>query len=144
MIALDTNILVAAHRTDAKFHTQADHCVAELAESGKDWAIPWPCVHEFLAIVTHPRIFVPPTPLADAVAQVRCWLEAPYLQLLGELPDYWGHLESVLTTGHIEGPLVHDAHVAALCLQHRVTELWTADRDFSRFPTLSTANPLVG
>lgn len=143
MIAIDTNLLVYAHREDAKLHQQADRCLAALAEGGRDWAIPWPCLHEFLAIVTHPRIFVPPTPLADAIDQVRCWMESPTLHLLGELTDYWPHLESVLQTGRVEGPLVHDARIAALCRQHRVTALWTADRDFSRFPGLPTKNPLL-
>lgn len=143
MMAVDTNILVAAHREDAKFHSAADRCLAELAEGKRDWAIPWPCLHEFLAIVTHPKIFVPPTPLPDAIAQVHCWLASPTVQVLAELSDYWVHLEAVLTAGGVEGPLVHDAHIAALCRQHRVTELWTADRDFSRFRALSTVNPLV-
>jgi uncharacterized protein len=64
LIAVDTNILVYAHREDSPFHTAAFHRVAELAEGPASWAIPWPCLHEFLAIVTHPRIYAPPTPLA--------------------------------------------------------------------------------
>jgi uncharacterized protein len=56
VIAVDTNILVYAHRQDSPFHKAAFRRVAELAEGPATWAIPWPCVHEFLAIVTHPRI----------------------------------------------------------------------------------------
>jgi len=63
VIAVDTNILVYAHREDADWHDAAYARLAELAEGRASWAIPWPCVHEFLAIVTHPRIFSPPTPL---------------------------------------------------------------------------------
>ncbi len=143
MIAVDTNILVAAHRVDAQFHLPASRCLKRLAESGRDWAIPWPCVHEFLAVVTHPRIFVPPTPLKEAIAQVQCWLECPSLHCLGELPEYFETLQSVVTASRAEGPLIHDARVAAICLQHRVTTLWTADRDFSRFRQLYTENPLL-
>ena len=72
MIAVDTNILVYSHRSDSPFHQAADKALTDLAESGELWAIPWPCIHEFLAIVTHPRIYDPPTPLADAIAQVEC------------------------------------------------------------------------
>ena len=61
MIAVDTNILLYAHRSDSPWHEPADACMATLAESRAAWAIPWRCFHEFLAIATHPRIFDPPT-----------------------------------------------------------------------------------
>jgi len=69
MIAVDTNILIYAHRADSPFHQQADSALTRLAESGQLWAIPWPCVHEFLAIVTHPEISDPPTPMTNAVEE---------------------------------------------------------------------------
>ena len=70
MIALDTNILVYAHRRDSEWHVRAAAALRNLAESPGSWAIPWPCVHEFLAIVTHPRIFSPPSSVAEALDQV--------------------------------------------------------------------------
>lgn len=143
MIAVDTNILVYAHREDSPFHDAAFQRVRELAEGRANWAIPWPCLHEFLAIVTHPRIYSPPTPLPLALDQVDAWCEAPTLVLLAETPDHWHTLRPLLADGHISGPPVHDARVAALCRQHGVRELWTADRDFSRFPGLIVANPLI-
>jgi predicted nucleic acid-binding protein len=79
LIAVDTNILVYAHREDSPFHDAASKRIAELAEGSATWSIPWPCVHEFLAIVTHPRIYAPPTPLPRALDQVDAWLEAPTL-----------------------------------------------------------------
>ncbi len=84
MIAVDTNILVYAHREDSPFHDTALRRVAELAEGSAMWAIPWPCIHEFLAIVTHPRIYAPPTPLDRALDQVDAWLESPTLAVLAE------------------------------------------------------------
>lgn len=141
MIALDTNILVHAHRTDSPWHTRALDCVATLGS--ERWAIPWPCVHEFLAIATHPKVFDPPTPIEDALVAIETWLEAPLLTLLGELDGYLTVLTSLVRAGRIAGPRVHDARIAALCLQHGVTELWTMDRDFSRFPRLRTRNPLA-
>ncbi len=143
MIALDTNLLVFAHREDSPFHAAAWACVARLAQGRAPWAVPWPCLHEFFSIVTHPRIFSPPTPIASAVDQVEAWLESPTLTLLNESPAHWSTLRPLLEMGHVAGQMVHDARIAALCLQHGVRELWSADRDFSRFPTLRTVNPLV-
>jgi toxin-antitoxin system PIN domain toxin len=142
VIALDTNILVYAHREDSSLHRPAYGRLAELAEGRAAWAIPWPCVHEFLAIVTHPRIFDPPSPLAKALGQVEAWLESPTLALLGEAEDHWPVLRRLLEAGRVSGPRVHDARIATLCLSHGVRELWSADRDFSRFPDLPVRNPL--
>ena len=144
MIALDTNILVYAHRGDSPWHAAAAACVRELAEGAAAWAIPWACVHEFLAIATHPRIYRPPTALDRAVAQVDAWLESPSLVLLGEADGHWGALRAVVRAGKVLGPQVHDARVAATCMAHGVRELWTADRDFGRFAGLKAINPLVG
>lgn len=143
MIAVDTNILVYAHREDSEWHLTADKCLTNLAESEAAWAIPWPCIHEFVAIVTHPRIYDPPTPLGDAREQVNCWLESPTLCLLSEGKGYWEILSNLLEMGRIKGPQVHDARIAALCKQHDVSQLWTADRDFNRFQDLAKVNPLV-
>ena len=144
MIAVDTNLLVYAHRRDHPFHSRAAEVVRSAADGPETWSIPWPCVHEFLAIVTHPRIFDPPTEVGAALAQVDAWLESPSVVVLSERFDHWRHLRELLEAGKLVGGRVHDARVAALCLAHGVSELWTADRDFSRFPRLRTRNPLVG
>jgi uncharacterized protein len=143
VIAVDTNILIYAHREDSPFHSAAARCVADLAEGDAAWAIPWPCLHEFFAIVTHPRIYAPPTPTPAALDQVDAWLEAPSLVMLAEGEQYWTVLRSLLTLSRVMGARVHDARVAALCRQHGVRELWSADRDFSRFSDLVVRNPLT-
>jgi uncharacterized protein len=143
MNAVDTNILVYAHREDSEWHQAASACVAQLAEGRDSWAIPWPCLHEFLAIVTHPRVFAPPTPLAVALDQIEAWLESPTLVLLSESAGHWQSLRPLLSAGRVAGPKVHDARIAALCLQYKVSKLLTADRDFGRFKALKTSNPLV-
>lgn len=143
MIALDTNILVYAHREDASWHQAAARVVRELAEGAAPWAIPWACLHEFLAIVTHPHIYQPATPLPVALDQVDAWLEAPGVALLAETEGYWLVLRDVVVAGRVLGGRVHDARVAAVCRHHGVTELWSADRDFGRFPDLAVRNPLV-
>ena len=144
MIAIDTNVLIAAHREDNPAHSRADARLAELAESGRPWALPWHCLHEFVAMTTHPRIFKPPTPPADALVQVEKWLRAPAVTVLAEMEGYWELFGAVVRESGIAGPKVHDARIATLCRQHGVRVLWTADRDFSRFPWLKTQNPLVG
>jgi len=143
VIGVDSNILVYAHRSDSPFHDVASRCVRSLAESPAGWMIPWPCLHEFLGIVTHARIYNPPSTVAQACAQVEAWLSSPSLSLLGETADHWLRLRRLLTKGRVVGPRVHDARIAAICIEQGVRELWSADRDFSRFPTLSTRNPLL-
>jgi uncharacterized protein len=143
VIAVDTNILVYAHREDSSWHNPACRVVTELAEGRSLWAIPWPCIYEFLAIVTHPRIYNPPTPLRLALEQVDAWTESPSLVLLAESEGNWARLRGLLAAGKAAGPQVHDARIAALCGHHGVKELWTADRDFGRYPGLPVRNPLV-
>ncbi len=143
MIAVDTNILVYAHRRDSPWHPAAKRSVQELAESGSAWAIPWPCIHEFLAIATHPRIYRPPTPLHQALLQVEYWMECPTLQIIGELQDHWEELKIGMQAGKITGALTHDARIVAICRQHGIKVLWSADRDLSRFAGIRVVNPTL-
>ena len=99
MIAVDASILVYSVREDSPRHGAVLACLGSLAEGGATWAIPWPCIHEFLAVVTHD----------------------------------WEHLKSMLAVGKAVGPLVHDARVAIICRAWGVAQIWTADRDYSRF-----------
>jgi len=112
-----------------------------IAEGG--WEAVRELIHEFLAVATHPRIFYPPTPLNISLDFVGTLLKSPSVEVLSEGPDYWALLNSLLRKAKVTGPKVHDARIAAFCLHHRVSELWTADRDFGRFPELATRNPLV-
>jgi uncharacterized protein len=143
MIAIDTNLLVYAHRGESQWHDAAYALIKKQAEGPSIWTIPWPCLHEFLAIVTHPRIYSPPTPLARAMSQIDAWLESPSLILLSESEGYWSELRTLLQAGRISGAQVHDARIAALCRFHGIDELWSADRDFTRFPGITVKNPLI-
>jgi toxin-antitoxin system PIN domain toxin len=143
MIAIDTNLLVYAHRRDSEWHATATRVLRGLAEGRGHWAIPWPCIYEFLAIVTHPRIYSPPSTAAEALQQVRTWMASPSLVLVSEGTEHFHDLEQTINTGRVTGPRVHDARIAALCAEHGVQELWTADRDFARFSALRTRTPLV-
>ena len=142
MIAVDTNILIYAHREESPFYAVAARRLAELSKQSS-WAIPWPCVHEFFSIVTHPTIFKPPTPSAVAIDQIEAMLRNPSVRLLAETDQHWSVLHDILAATLIRGIRVHDAKIAAICLQHGVRELWSADRDFSRFAGLKTVNPLL-
>ena len=144
MIAVDSNILVYAHRRDSAWHGAAAAVVREIAEARAAWAIPWPCIHEFLAIASHPKIYAPPSTIAEACEQVDSWFESPSLVLLGETEGYWSALGDLLRATRVTGARVHDARIAAICSAHGVRELLSADRDFSRFPSMVTRNPLVG
>ena len=143
MIAVDTNILVYAHRTDSLFHNTAWRALEGLMAGAESWAVPWPCVHEFLSIVTNRRLYKAPTPINTAIDTIDSWLESPTFVLLAESHDHWSVLRALVQDGRVSGGRVHDARIAALCLEHGVRELWSADRDFTRFPDLVTVNPLV-
>jgi toxin-antitoxin system PIN domain toxin len=143
VIAIDTNLLVYARRRELPGHAAALALVKRLAEGEAPWALAWPCVYEFLRVVTHPRVFSPATPLDRALDDLESLLASPSLMLLGEGPAHAGHLRRMAEGGAAVGNLVHDAHIAALAIEHGVTELWTADRDFARFPGLRIRNPLV-
>ena len=144
MTAVDTNILVYAHRLDSLWNEPASRCLRELAEGVAAWAIPWPCVHEFVAVATHPGIFHPATPLEKALSDLEVWFESPTLRLIGEGGAYWAGFCEVARRGRVAGPVVHDARIAAICLEHGIRTIYSADRDFSRFPGIQVVNPLTG
>ncbi len=141
MRAVDTNVLVYAHIIPSRHHEKARLILRELVESPWPWAIPWPCVYEFLRVVTHPRVYHPPSPPEIALADLKQILAAPSLQLLSEAPKHQDLMLALIRESGVKGNLIHDAHIAALCLENGVRELITGDRDFSRFPALKIVNP---
>jgi len=143
MTAVDTNLLVYAHREDSQFHSAAKAAIEGLRQQPAAWAIPWPCLHEFISITTHPAIYKPPSDLSEALGFLDALRASPRLQLLSESEGYFEKLRNLAIAAQLKGPRIHDARIAALCLHHGVTELWTSDRDFSFFPQLKTRNPLV-
>jgi uncharacterized protein len=144
VIAVDTNLLIYARREEAPGHRKALELLRKLAEGQDPWAIPWPCIYEFLRVVTHPRVFDPPTRMEDALADLESLLRSPSLRMLGEGSAHQGHMSRTIRQGGVSGNLVHDAHIAALVVEHGVRELWTSDRDFTRFSGLRIRNPIEG
>ncbi len=141
MQAIDTNILVYAEIVSSPHHPIARKILTNLAEGAVPWAIPWPCIYEFLRVVTHPRVYHPPIPLKVVLQDLRRILDSPMLMLLNETPNHAEVMMSVIEEAGVSGNLIHDAHIAALCIEHGISDLITGDRDFSRFASLSVINP---
>jgi hypothetical protein len=144
MIAVDTNILVYAHRREPQEHAAAAELLRDLATGTPAWSIPWPCVYEFFSVVTNVRIWkeAASTP-AQAWAQLQAWFGSPSLTLLAETEDFSGTLRELALRPRVRGPLIHDARIAAICLAHGVEQLLSRDRDFSLFPELPVRNPFA-
>jgi toxin-antitoxin system PIN domain toxin len=141
--AIDTNILVFAEITNTPQHARARAVLRECSEGGEAWAIPWPCLYEFLRVVTHPRVYHPPVPPELALADLRAVLASPSLLLLAETARHAEVMDKVVRASGATGNLIHDAHIAALCLEQGVTALITGDRDFRRFAGLEIIDPFV-
>jgi toxin-antitoxin system PIN domain toxin len=143
VIAVDTNLLVHAHQREAQFHAKARATVRELAEGLRPWGICLHSVIEFCGVVTLPRLWREPSSPQQALDQIAAWRESPSLRILGDDIGVLGIFADLMLKGNVRGGMVHDARIAATCLTHGITEFWTVDRDFSRFPALRVRNPLV-
>ena len=134
MIALDTNILVYAHRAEVSEHARALGWLQHLATREAPWALPVFGVGEFVRVVTHPRVFDPPSTLDQALAALDALAASPGLRVLSPGRRYPALFAEAVRVGRATGNLAFDAQIAALCREHGVTRLLTRDRDFSRFP----------
>ncbi len=143
MIAVDTNILVFAHREESEFHDEAASCMVSLAEGSQPWGIPVSCLHEFLAVVTNLKVFAPASTTEQALAQMDAWLASPQASVLHSGQQHVAVLSDLSRKAKLKGGQFHDARIAAICLENAVSVLWTADRDFGRFKALKTVNPLI-
>lgn len=143
MIALDTNILVYAHRPEFPFHDAAKALVKTLAEGSAPWGLVLHCLVEFAGVVTHPQRFRQASSQAQVADQIAAWRASPTAVLLADNDAVLERFLALLGAGRITGAAVHDARIAATCLAGGVTELLTCDRDYGRFPALKTRNPFV-
>lgn len=144
MIALDTNLLVHAHRRDARFHVEASDCVRRLSEGFGAWSICYHNLVEFYGIVSHPKIWGKPSTPTQIEKQICAWTESPSLRILADSGDDIHNLIDLAKAAKVTGPMIHDARIVACCLANGIHEIWTLDRDFSRFPKLKARNPLSG
>lgn len=136
MIAVDTNVLVYAHRAETELHGPAARALTALAEGATPWGLPVFCAVEFLRVVTHRRVFNPPSTLAQALRFLEGVAASPSCRLA--LPGF-GFLEllsAVSRQADARGNLMFDAQIAALCREHGISSVLTNDRDFERFEGL--------
>ena len=145
MIAVDTNILVYAHRRSSPYWHKAMRLLQELAGGPDLWAIPWPCCYEFLGVTTNRRAWGESVSTTDqAWRQLEAWTASPSCRLIGETAGFMDTLSEIVSGLNVRGPKIHDAKIAAICLANGVDVLLTNDRDFAMFPQLVTRNPFVG
>ena len=137
MIAVDTNVLVFADREELPLHDEALAALRKLAEGQAAWALPMFCIGEFVRVVSHPRLFDPPTPPEDALESVENLLGSPSLRLLSPRKRFWPIFSRLVGESKVIGNQVFDAQVAAVCLEHGARTLLTEDRDFLRFPEIA-------
>jgi toxin-antitoxin system PIN domain toxin len=133
-LAVDTNVLVYAHRPELPAHGSARTRLRALAEGLQPVVFPWPCLYEFLRVVTHRNLFRVPSKPEVAVAAVADLLAFPTVRTISETDRHFAVLASLIDPAAPSGNLMHDAHIAALLLEHGVTDLLTEDKDFHRFP----------
>jgi toxin-antitoxin system PIN domain toxin len=141
MILIDANLLLYAYYPRAAQH-DASRTWLEGVLSGPELVrFAWLTLWAFLRITTNPRAFERPLSAAEAEAAVASRLERPNAGILEPGERYWEILCRLARTGQAAGPLLMDAALAAIAIEHGAT-LYTTDRDFSRFPGLKWANPL--
>ena len=140
MILPDVNVLVYAHRRDAPDHAHHRRWLEDLLNGNEAFAFSVTILSSFVRVVTHPRIFKPPSSLQAALSFVRGILDAPNGVSADPGPRYWDIFESLCITANARGNLITDAMIAALAIENGC-ELMTTDRDFRRFPDLRWRNP---
>lgn len=133
MIAIDTNILVYAHRQEMPLHRRAREALFRLAEGKDPWALPVFCIAEFLRVVTHPRLFDPPSSLQEALEALEALTASPSLLILFPGDRYVRILAETAREADARGNLLYDVQIAAVCREHGVQDLMSQDRDFTRF-----------
>ncbi len=139
MIAVDTNILIYAHRRESALHHAALERITSIAESDAPWALPVFCLAEFVRVVTHLRVFDPPSSLSQALEFLGELMKSPSVRLLNPTAAYPTAFNDACVAGRARGNLAFDAQIAAVCREHGIDELLTADRDFARFQGLRIA-----
>lgn len=137
MIAVDTNILIYAHRSEMREHAVALAKLTGIVEGNAPWALPLFCLGEFVRVVTHPRVFSPPTSLEMALDYLERLLDSPSARLLTPSAGFMQTFGDACRQGAVHGNLAFDAQVVAVCREHGVTEILTQDRDFARFPGIA-------
>lgn len=139
---VDTNILVYASDESSRFYSQSQNFLIQCKDSQETWCITWVNVFEYLRIVTHPNVFKKPMKFENAEENVLLFLSLPQVEVLSEERNFFEvYRDLTAEVGQVTGNLVHDAHIAALMLQHGVKKIYTLDKQFRVFGFLEVINP---
>ena len=141
-VLVDANLLLYAYDADSPRHATARRWLEAEISSGRPVRLALVTLLAFVRIASDPRIFTRPLPAAEACMIVESWLQAANVHMLMPGPRTWKHLGDVCARAQAKGPLVMDAHLAALAAEHGAA-IATTDRDFLRFPGIRTINPLA-
>ncbi|MDE2769179.1 MAG: PIN domain-containing protein [Chloroflexota bacterium] len=136
MIAVDTNVLIHAHRSESAWHRAARARLVNLAEGPARWGLPVFCVAEFMRVVTHGRVFNPPSSVSQAAGFIDNIVAAPTCELVRPGAEFLDLLMETARQSDARGNLMFDAQIAALCREHGIDTVLTNDRDFERFDGL--------
>ena len=143
MILTDANLLLYAYNVDATEHDTSRQWLETQLSGPNLFCFAWQTITAFLRISTNQRACAAPLSTKEAASIVTEWLERPQTVLLTPGENHWAIFQDLLESGQATGPLVMDAHLAALAIEHGAA-LASTDRDFSRFPGLKLINPLRG
>ncbi len=141
MILIDANLLLYAYDASSGSHRRAHAWLEGVLSGPEPFGLAWATILGFLRISTHPRVFASPLSIAEAVSIVSEWLAHPGVRVLDPGERHWAILSELLPASQARGPLVMDAHLAALAIEHGAV-LCTTDQDFTRFRGLRRLNPL--
>lgn len=141
MVLSDVNVLVYAHRADAPNHAAYRHWLEDVINGDHAYGMADIILSGFLRIVTHPRIFDPPSELGVALAFANQVRNQPNCVPITPGPRHWNIFTSLCERAGVKGNLIPDAYLAALAIESGC-EWITTDRDFSRFPELKWRHPL--
>ena len=136
MIAIDTNILVYAHREEYEEHKAARALLEELADGAALWGIPVFCLGEFIRVTTHPAILKPPSTALEATAALEALFDSASLRVLYPGERFPRLVTELVRTHRMTGNLAFDAQIAAVCLENGVREIRSNDHDFDRLKEL--------
>ena len=143
MILVDVNVLVYAHREDAEDHTAYRDWLMGVVNGRPAYGMADLVLSGFLRVVTHPRVFDPPSPLRDALSFVQTLREQSHCVRVEPGPRHWEIFRNLCQSVGARGNLIPDAYLAAFAIE--TGSQWiTTDRDFSRFPELDWRHPLEG